>query len=40
LAAAILVLGTIDPRDSPWWTALAATIVAFLSASQDIVIDA
>ncbi len=29
-----------DPRTSPWSTALAAVVVAFLSASQDIVIDA
>ncbi|MBV8337091.1 MAG: MFS transporter [Alphaproteobacteria bacterium] len=40
LAVAILVLGMTDPRTSPWSTALAAVFVAFLSASQDIVIDA
>lgn len=40
LALAILALGLADPRESPWWTALAAVGVAFLSASQDIVIDA
>src|SRR6202008_466476 len=28
------------PRTSPWSTVLAAVVVAFLSASQDIVIDA
>jgi MFS transporter, PAT family, beta-lactamase induction signal transducer AmpG len=40
LIVAILVLGLIDPRISPWQTAFAAVVVAFLSASQDIVIDA
>jgi len=40
LALAILVLGVTDPVASPWPTALAAVVVAFLSASQDIVIDA
>ncbi|MGH7111554.1 MAG: AmpG family muropeptide MFS transporter, partial [Stellaceae bacterium] len=40
LAAAILALGTTDPRRDPAMTALAAFCVAFLSASQDIVIDA
>ena len=40
LAFAILALGFTDPRGSPWLTALAAIVVAFLSASQDIVIDA
>jgi PAT family beta-lactamase induction signal transducer AmpG len=40
LALAILTLGMTDPRRSPWSTALAAVVVAFLSASQDIVIDA
>jgi PAT family beta-lactamase induction signal transducer AmpG len=40
LAAAIVTLGLIDPRVAPWWTALLAVVVAFLSASQDIVIDA
>jgi PAT family beta-lactamase induction signal transducer AmpG len=40
LAAAILALGLTDPRARPALTALAAVIVAFLSASQDIVIDA
>ena len=29
-----------DPAADPWWTALAVLVVAFLSASQDIVIDA
>jgi MFS transporter, PAT family, beta-lactamase induction signal transducer AmpG len=40
LALAILALGLTDPRADPAMTALAAVIVAFLSASQDIVIDA
>ena len=40
LALAILALGFTDPLASPWPTALAAVVVAFLSASQDIVIDA
>ena len=40
LAAAILALGMTDPHVDPGATALAAVIVAFLSASQDIVIDA
>jgi MFS transporter, PAT family, beta-lactamase induction signal transducer AmpG len=40
LAIAIFWMGQIDPRVDPWMTALAAVIVAFLSASQDIVIDA
>jgi PAT family beta-lactamase induction signal transducer AmpG len=40
LALAILALGTTDPRHDPALTALAAVFVAFLSASQDIVIDA
>ncbi len=40
LAAAILALGLADPRSAPGLTALAALAVAFLSASQDIVIDA
>ncbi|HVH78328.1 MAG TPA: MFS transporter [Stellaceae bacterium] len=40
LALAILALGMTDPRFDPAATALAAVVVAFLSASQDIVIDA
>jgi PAT family beta-lactamase induction signal transducer AmpG len=40
LALAILALGFTDPTISPWPTAIAAVIVAFLSASQDLVIDA
>jgi PAT family beta-lactamase induction signal transducer AmpG len=40
LTLAILALGFTDPLASPWLTALVAVVVAFLSASQDIVIDA
>ncbi len=40
LALAILALGATDPATRPFLTALAALSVAFLSASQDIVIDA
>jgi PAT family beta-lactamase induction signal transducer AmpG len=40
LALSILALSLTDPRVDPAMTALAAVIVAFLSASQDIVIDA
>src|SRR5579885_1363432 len=40
LALSILAMGFTDPAVNPWWTALAALLVAFLSASQDIVIDA
>src|SRR5438477_1091907 len=40
LVLAILALGFPDPRSDPGLTAVAAVIVAFLSASQDIVIDA
>ncbi len=40
LALAILALGFTDPRSDPGATALMAVVVAFLSASQDIVIDA
>jgi PAT family beta-lactamase induction signal transducer AmpG len=40
LGLAILALGMTDPKSDPIATALAAVVVAFLSASQDIVIDA
>jgi MFS transporter, PAT family, beta-lactamase induction signal transducer AmpG len=40
LALAIVALGLCDPKADPAATALAAVAVAFLSASQDIVIDA
>src|SRR5262249_57631537 len=39
-ALGILALGMTDPRVDPAATVLAAVVVAFLSASQDIVIDA
>jgi PAT family beta-lactamase induction signal transducer AmpG len=40
LALSILVLAQADPATDPWRTALIAVVVAFFSASQDIVIDA
>jgi len=40
LAAAIVAMGFTDPSVNAWWTAIAAMVVAFFSASQDIVIDA
>lgn len=40
LAAAIGFMGTLAPRDAPWLLAALALLVAFLSASQDIVFDA
>jgi MFS transporter, PAT family, beta-lactamase induction signal transducer AmpG len=40
LAFAILALSRADPAIDPWHTAMLAVLVAFLSASQDIVIDA
>ncbi len=40
LGLAILGLGMTDPKSDPAMTAFAAVVVAFLSASQDIVIDA
>jgi PAT family beta-lactamase induction signal transducer AmpG len=40
LAASILFMGSTDPAVDPWWTALAALLVAFFSATQDIAIDA
>ena len=40
LGLAILALGFTDPKSDPATTALVAVIVAFLSASQDIVVDA
>jgi MFS transporter, PAT family, beta-lactamase induction signal transducer AmpG len=40
LAAAIVALGMTDPRRDAAATAVAAVVVAFFSASQDIVIDA
>lgn len=40
LMVAIFTLGLANPEVDPWMTALAAFVVAFFSASQDIVIDA
>lgn len=40
LAVAILAMGTVDPLRQPVALATLAVIVAFLSASQDVVIDA
>jgi PAT family beta-lactamase induction signal transducer AmpG len=40
LAVAIFAMGLTDPAINPLATAVAALVVAFLSASQDIVIDA
>ena len=40
LMAAIVFLGTRDPINAPWMIGLGALIVAFASATQDIVIDA
>jgi MFS transporter, PAT family, beta-lactamase induction signal transducer AmpG len=40
LALALVALGSCDPARAPLLVALAALVVAFLSASQDIVIDA
>jgi PAT family beta-lactamase induction signal transducer AmpG len=40
LILALIGLGLTDPAQTPWLVALAAFFVTFLSASQDIVIDA
>lgn len=40
LLLSIVLLAGIDPADAPTHVALAAVLVAFLSASQDVVIDA
>jgi len=40
LAAAIAFMGTLRPGDSAWLLGATAVVVAFLSASQDIVFDA
>ncbi|MGE0725964.1 MAG: AmpG family muropeptide MFS transporter [Alphaproteobacteria bacterium] len=40
LIVAIAALGLTDPVAGPGWTAAAAVAVAFLSATQDIVVDA
>jgi MFS transporter, PAT family, beta-lactamase induction signal transducer AmpG len=40
LMAAIVFLGTRDPVNAPWMIGLGALMVAFASATQDIVVDA
>lgn len=40
LTAAVAFMGSVDPRAEPALLAAAAVVVAFLSASQDVVIDA
>src|SRR5471030_318773 len=40
LAGSLLLLAAASPALNPWATALAALLVSFFSASQDIVIDA
>ncbi|WP_247887145.1 MFS transporter [Azospirillum sp. SYSU D00513] len=40
LVLALLGLGSTNPADDLWWTAFFAVVVAFCSASQDIVVDA
>ena len=40
LIAALLLLSFSEPALDPWWLAIAALLVTFFSASQDIVIDA
>ena len=40
LVVAIAGLGLTSPRETPWLVAFAALLVAFFSASQDIVVDA
>lgn len=40
LAGAIAFMGTMDPGNAPFTLAVAAAVVAFLSASQDVVVDA
>jgi MFS transporter, PAT family, beta-lactamase induction signal transducer AmpG len=40
LAAGIVAMGAVDPREAPGAMVLAALLVSFLAASQDIVVDA
>lgn len=40
LISALLLLSVSQPAIDPWWLAVAALLVTFFSASQDIVIDA
>lgn len=40
LMVAIAFMGTLDPSSQQWWLAATAVVVTFISASQDIVVDA
>ncbi|RJQ52898.1 MAG: MFS transporter, partial [Desulfobacteraceae bacterium] len=40
LMASIVSLGASDPKQGPWMVAMAAFLVTFFSASQDIAVDA
>jgi len=40
LLVAIAFMGTLSPRETPWLLGGTALVVAFLSASQDVVVDA
>lgn len=40
LAISVLAISTISPKDNLWWVACCAVLIAFFSASQDVVIDA
>jgi PAT family beta-lactamase induction signal transducer AmpG len=40
LVISIIILGCSDPVNRPWFLALAALLVTFFSASQDIIVDA
>ena len=40
LVAAIASLGTVDPTSAPWATAAVVLTIAFLSATQDVAVDA
>ena len=40
LMGAIAAMGTVDPKSTPWTMAALAVLVAFFSASQDVVSDA
>ncbi|MEM1348920.1 MAG: AmpG family muropeptide MFS transporter [Myxococcota bacterium] len=40
LLGALVCTGSTDPGANPWWTGLGALLIAALSASQDVVVDA
>lgn len=40
LLIAVGVMGSLDPQRALWWVGVLAVVVAFLGASQDIVVDA